>query len=72
MGKQKLDPQGVVVPWGTAAGYLRPHWVPLVGVGDHGRLETDRHAMQREFGYRLYLLSYRGKREGGRGKEKRE
>ena len=29
--------------------------------------ETDRYAIQREFGYRVYLVGYEGKREGEEG-----
>lgn len=31
------------------------------------RRQTDRYTMHREVGYRVYLMGYRGEREGGRG-----
>lgn len=40
------------------------------GLRPHGR-QTDRYTMQREFGYRFYLVCYGGRREGEKVGERR-
>lgn len=60
---------GGPVPQGTAAGPTKPRRVPLMSSKTQQVRDRQICHAEREFGYRVHLVVYRGEKEGGKGRE---